>query len=98
MVFENGEALKCTYYNARTLAMVKLAYDCVVDLGMGNWLAEIRTLLTATKVDPTGLRHLMIYFDEGPCYEFVCRSFRVEQRVVGALSTDDCWTRESLEP
>lgn len=53
------------------------AYDKVVDCGETKWLNSIKKQLAEYKDNTSDLRHLMIYFDAGPCYEFICRSFRV---------------------
>jgi hypothetical protein len=78
LVFEGVEAFKCTYYRACTLEMVE-AYDRLTDLGPTRWLDSIRQQLSGFGGDVAALRHLMIYFDDGPCYEFICRGFRVEE-------------------
>ena len=78
IVFRGVEAYKCTYHRACTLAMINLAYDSLVDLGETEWLTHIREQLAAYADDLSGLRHLMIYFDDGPCFEFICRSFQTE--------------------
>lgn len=88
MVFEGVEAYKCTYHQACTLEMIETAYDTLVDLGDTTWLAGVKGQLAGYSSDATELRHLMIYFDDGPCYELICRSFRVEH-----LSGDD-WRRK----
>lgn len=77
LVFEGVEALKFTYYHARSEAMLD-AYDSLVDWGQSQWLSEIAENLLRHRSDPGGLKHLMINFDDGPCYEVICRSYRVE--------------------
>jgi hypothetical protein len=76
LVFEGVEAFKCTYHNACTLEMVE-TYDKLADLGRTSWLDSVRRQLAGSGADVDSLRHLMIYFDDGPCYEFICRGFRV---------------------
>ena len=80
MLFEGVEAFKCTYYRACTIDMIR-AYDIVVDLGSTEWLTQIESQLVDSHEDAKGLRHLRTYFDDGPCYEFICRSFRVEENI-----------------
>jgi len=82
LLFEGVEAFKCTYMHACTVEMISTAYDKVVDLGSSEWLNEVREQLASHPDMDRGveeLRHLMIYFDDGPCYEFICRTFRVEE-------------------
>src|SRR5215213_10417082 len=89
IVFAQVEAYKCTYYFARTEKML-IAYDKVVDLGETSRLVEVRNRLreygdslSLPSGPPHQLSHLMINFDDGPCYEFICQDFSIEQ-----LSTD----------
>jgi len=76
LVFDGVESFKCTYYRACSLEMIK-AYDKVVDVGSSAWLSEIRKSLSEYEADASNLMHFRIYFDDGPCYEFICRSFEV---------------------
>lgn len=77
LVFEAVEAFKVTYYCARGDWMLA-AYDRLVDLGQTPWVRELTDNLERHGLDPGGLNHLMINFDDGPCYEVVCRSHRLE--------------------
>lgn len=85
MLFEGVEAFKCTYYRACTIDMID-AYDIVVDLGSTEWLTQIESQLVSSHENASGLRHLRTYFDDGPCYEFICRSFRVEENIDPQIS------------
>lgn len=78
LLFEGVEAFKCTYHHACTVEMVE-TYDRLTDLGDTEWLDSVRRQLSFTGGDVAALRHLMIYFDDGPCYEFICRGFRAEE-------------------
>lgn len=82
LLFDGVEAFKCTYQDACTLEMIKNSYDKVVDVGSSEWLTSVQGQLFSfgsQRVDE--LTHLMIYFDDGPCYEFICRAFRIEETV-----------------
>lgn len=82
LLFRGVEAFKCTHHHARTLQMIQLSYDEVIDLGGTDWLGEVKTQLSRLPLERhEGLRHLMVNFDDGPCYEFICREF--EARVGG---------------
>lgn len=76
MIFVGVESFKCTYDEACSLEMIE-AYGKIVDIGNSDWLDEIRQNLLNYEADSKGLKHLRIYFDDGPCYEFICRSFEV---------------------
>ena len=86
MLFEGVEAFKCTHDTAVTVEMIETAYDQVADLGSTEWLTQIESQLVSSRKDAKGLRHLMIYFDVGPCYEFICRSFRTEEKIDRKIS------------
>lgn len=77
LLFEGTEAFRCTYYRSRGDDM-REAYDRLVDRGNTDWLREIRNNLSLHRGDSSGLSHMMINFDDGPCYEVICRAFRVE--------------------
>lgn len=76
MVFDGVESFRCTYYVACDVEMIE-AYDRVVDLGISQWLEDVTANLKSAKWNSVGLKHLRIFFDDGPCYEFLCRSFEV---------------------
>lgn len=76
--FEGVETFKCTYLNACTVEMIGMAYDKVVDVGSSSWLIDIKKQLALSNQITSDLRHLMIYFDDGPSYEFICKAFTVD--------------------
>jgi hypothetical protein len=80
LVFEAVEAVKVTYDRARGDEMLE-AYDRLVDQGHTAWLDEISRNLKQHGGDAQRLVHLMINFDDGPCYELICRSHRVDSSV-----------------
>ncbi len=79
LVLQGVEAFKWTYMGALDASMLE-AYDRLVDRGSSPWLREVSANLTQKGRKAYGLVHLMITFDDGPCYEAVCRSFRVEDK------------------
>lgn len=72
--FDDVVAYRCTYLPALTATMVEAAYGKLVDLGATNWLTEVQRVIRP--LNPL-LRHLMICFDDGPCYELICESYLV---------------------
>ena len=78
MIFDGVEAFRCAYYRAVSADMIKIAYNRVVDLETTAWLSEIEDRLGYESKNNGSLRHLAVYFDDGPCYEFICKVFRVE--------------------
>lgn len=81
VLFEGVEAFKCTYLFACTVEMIETAYDRVVDIGPSEWLSAVRERLQSNGQDSHDLKHLMNYFDDGPCYEIICRDLKIEQRL-----------------
>ena len=92
LIFDGVHAFKCTYFYACTVEMISAAYDKVVDLGQSEWLIATtsqmltygRDLLAQYDHDVDKLKHYTIFFDDGPCYEFICASFSVEESQAGA--------------
>lgn len=76
LIFGGVESFKCTYYLACSLEMIA-AYCKVVDVGNSAWLSETKQNLSGAGENPKNLKHLRIYFDDGPCYKFICKSFQV---------------------
>lgn len=74
LVFRGVEAFKCSYFRACDAWAVH-AYDRLVDLGESGWLASVRGNLARNSAPQDGLMHLGVYLDDGPFYEFICRSF-----------------------
>ena len=80
LLFDGVEAFKCTYHGACIAEMIRTAYDKVVDMGSTEWLGAVQgQLVSYGSQNVSELKHLMIYFDDGPCYEFICRTFKVEE-------------------
>ena len=76
LVFDGVESFKCTYFKACSLEM-HYAYDKVLNVDLTQYLNEVVNSLSQSNADSKNLKHLRIYFDDGPCYEFICRSFEV---------------------
>jgi hypothetical protein len=86
LLFDGVESFRCTYMGACTVEMIRTAYGKVVDIGSTEWLTVIRDRLVNSGYGSQNIeevKHLMIYFEDGPCYEFICRSFRVEESAKG---------------
>ncbi len=77
IIFDGVEAYICTYFNARG-TWTHDAYSRLIDRGETPWLSEIAANLTRYGDSAAGLLHLAINFDDGPCYEVICRSFVVK--------------------
>jgi hypothetical protein len=79
IIFDGVEAYRCTYMTARSVAMIRAAYDRIVRLGETEWLVEVRQAVhefySRRRSAPPMLQHLMICVDDGPCYEIICTTF-----------------------
>jgi hypothetical protein len=79
LVFDGIEAFKQTNYLACDIELIQKAYERVVDLGESEWLLKVRSNLAASRASTPGdLRHVGIFFDDGPSLEFICSEFRTE--------------------
>jgi len=82
VLFEGVEAYKCTYYTSLSVEMIRVAYAKIVRIDPSPWLLEVRRrFLENTQgmrkvANSEELQHLMICFDDGPCYEVICVAFR----------------------
>ena len=82
LLLDGVEAFKCTYKDACTPEMIRNSYDKLVDVGSSEWLRNVQDQLSSGgSHNVADLKHLTIYFDDGPSYEFICRAFRVEETV-----------------
>jgi hypothetical protein len=71
--FRGVVAFRCTYGVLCNMDVMALAYDKLVDLGETEWLASLITSSRGTHFGGgESLKHVAIFFDGGPCYEFVC--------------------------
>ena len=93
--FHDVYSVRCTFEMACTGEMID-AYDQVVDVGKSDFLeAVVAQMQKREGVDATsGIRHLRVYFDDGPCFEFICRSFTADQTLQTDKGTD--WTPYSI--
>lgn len=78
LVFEGVESFRFTFMTACHDSMLD-AYDELVDCGRTAWLEAVRVEVARRTGTADGIKHLMIFFDDGPCYEAICRSFRVDE-------------------
>jgi hypothetical protein len=72
--FEGVEAYKCTYLTSCRADMFELAYGKLIRLGKTPWQIET-SRISAAAGQCKELHHLMICFDDGPCYEVICSDF-----------------------
>ncbi|MCC6663358.1 MAG: hypothetical protein IT375_06410 [Polyangiaceae bacterium] len=73
--FSDVEAFRCTYESSCGPEVIG-AYDKLVDVGQTEWLKHAVSNLARRGKPSRDLLHLMILFDDGPCYEFLCRRWR----------------------
>jgi hypothetical protein len=77
LLFEGVEAFKCTYLTSCTPSMMNVAYGKLVKLETTPWLEKVMKLHSNTPGATKDLKHLIICFDDGPCYEIICSGITV---------------------
>ncbi len=93
ITFPRVMAYKVTYHTACTFFMINTAYDKLVDLGRSDWLEAIEKNVEGQGEKAEGLRHFMVYFDDGPCYEFIGTSFSVDSNFPATIPPEP-WLNE----
>jgi hypothetical protein len=83
LLFDEVEAFKCTHLNSLGSIgqdMRRQSYGTVISISESPWLQETKQCYTdyciSARLTPKDLQHLMITFDDGPCYEFICAGFK----------------------
>lgn len=81
--FEGVVAFKCTYGVLCGAGIINVAYNKLVDLGQTEWLTNLRHRSEGHYfISPESLKHVGIFFDEGPFFEFICESVQVSTETV----------------
>jgi hypothetical protein len=78
LVFDGVEAYRCTYLSSLSANVIKAAYGKLVQVDESPWVAEISQVYDKGGRTSKDLKHLMICFDDGPCFEFICLEFSVK--------------------
>jgi len=83
LLFDKVEAFKCTHLSSLCSIGQDLrhqSYGTVISIFESPWLRELKQrytdYCTSARLSPNDLQHLMITFDDGPCYEFICGAFK----------------------
>lgn len=86
LFFEDVEAFKCTYLTSMGSLQSDLrlqAYEAVISVSESPWLTEVTHSYTGycatAQLPPKNLQHLMIAFDDGPCFEIICSGFNTSE-------------------
>ena len=84
LLFEGVESYKVTHLTSLGSINRELrsqAYGTVISVALSPWLNEVRNAYVeyclAANQSPKELQHLMTFFDDGPCCEFICTGFKV---------------------
>lgn len=85
LLFNDVEAFRATYLTslgAIDTTLRSAAYETLVVVSESPWLTSItsahsRYCRSADRVCEA-LRHLVMHFDDGPCFEIICTSFQPE--------------------
>ena len=73
-LFTDIVAFKCTYLYALDVFLIKNAYEKIVELEQSEWKSEVLNRLAKER---EAYKHLAIVFDDGPCYEFICKDIDI---------------------
>jgi hypothetical protein len=85
LTFEGVVAFRCTFNLFCGSDIINIAYNKLVDLGETEWLISLKGASQRHHIGASeSLKHVAIFFDEGPCYEFICEGVRVSTEVVPA--------------
>lgn len=75
LTFVGVLAFRCTYGLLCGHELIEATYDKLVDLGKTDWLETLRRRVEGLRMAQSApLRHMAIFFDEGACYEFICKA------------------------
>ena len=82
--FEDVEVFKSTYLaslGSISQDLRRQSYGTVISISESPWLREVKLCYTSycasAQMLAKDLQHLMITFDNGPCYEFICGAFKI---------------------
>jgi hypothetical protein len=83
LLFAAVEAFRCTYLTslgAIDADLRRQSYGAVISVRESTWLDTVREsyiqYCASARLTAGKLQHLVITFDDGPCYEFICESFK----------------------
>ena len=83
LLFDEVEVFKCTHLKSLGSVSQDLrrqSYGAVISVSESPWLREVKQpyidYCASALLPPKELQHLMITFDDGPCYEFICGVFK----------------------
>jgi hypothetical protein len=83
LLFDAVEAFKCTHLaslGAIGQDLRRQSYGTIISIPRSPWLQEVKKsyaeYCVSARLTQKELQHLMITFDDGPCYEFICVTFR----------------------
>lgn len=77
LLFQDVEIFKCTHLMSLNPDMSRLAYGKIIQLDSSLMLQASLDAYQLKGNFDVHLVHLMICFDDGPCYEFICRSVEI---------------------
>ena len=77
--FHGVAAFKCTFLPALEGNMINGSYDQLVDPGNTPYLLESIATARRRQMDDR-LKHLRITFDDGPCFDVICKEHSIAVR------------------
>jgi len=84
--FVEVEAFKCTHMKALGSVPREVrqnSYFALIEVENSPWFKEVsgahETYCASAKLKPPRLKHLVMTFDDDPCFEFICAGFRIDK-------------------
>ncbi len=78
--FSGVEALKCTYLPACSAEMFRTAYAKLVGVENSDWIKDILEIHKDNRDNNSNIKHFMMCFDDGPCYEIISTNFDIGKK------------------
>lgn len=80
LLFDHVASYRCTLRTALGPHAIQTFLGKLTEIIGSAWKDEVLVALTDNGTPPDPLRHLVICFEEGPCYEFICGGFEARLR------------------
>jgi hypothetical protein len=83
IVFVGVESFKCTFLaslGSIDNQLLRESYGTLISLEESQWMTEVgeccSKYYSLSLKQPKIVQHMMISFDDGPCYEIICEDFK----------------------
>ncbi len=81
LLFDRVASYRCTLRQALSPPVLRTFQGRLTEITGSAWKDEVLAALMDNGTPPSSpLRHLVICFEEGPCYDFICGGFEARSR------------------